>query len=371
MKPTTQSVFISRYLLLSAVILFAAGVARAQLGTGWTQQNYSERLQYHHTGGPDLESISPPPSGFADSWIAYTNVNNKRYFWFKNTAAGRVEIRVNNDYTSGTHQFEGYLTFYQPSGAVSTYDHTTASQDFGAATHAAWKLEVDKNGTLSGEGVDILSGVFGQTHRINIIHDMNTARIYVFVDGSKLYDQPDQGGTSHYTKYGMYQGGAVVRDIWNNPKYFTGGTITGGTIDTTAQYQLQNMASGLVLNNQGSLTNGSKITQWSSVSSDNLRWTFIPTSNGYYQINSVKSGKDAVVQSASTSQGAGIIQWSFGSAGNDQWRPVFNNDGSVTFYNLHSGLVLEDPGSSTSTSTQMDQWGANGGANQNWKLIKQ
>jgi len=146
---------------------------------------------------------------------------------------------------------------------------------------------------------------------------------------------------------------------------------TGATLDTTAIYQLQNEASGLVLNNQGRLTNGSAITQYSSVSSDNLRWTFIPTDSGYYQINSVKSGLDAVVQSASVAQGAGIIQWSFGAAGNDQWLPQQNSDGSYTFVNRHSGLVLEDPGSSTSTSTQMDQWGANGGANQKWILIKQ
>src|SRR5581483_6191121 len=100
---------------------------------------------------------------------------------------------------------------------------------------------------------------------------------------------------------------------------------TGGTIDTTKIYQIQNVASGLVLNQQGSLTNGSPITQWSSSStSQNLQWKFIPTSNGYYQINSVKSGRDAVVQGASTSTGAKIIQWSFGSSGNDQWKPVLN-----------------------------------------------
>ena len=365
-----QTNHVKTLLSLSSVLLLGATISQAQVGSGWTQQNYSERLEYHHTGGDSLDTISPAPSGFSDGWIAYTNTNNKRYFWFKNTDAGRVEIRVNNDYTSGTHQFEGYLTFYQPSGAVSTYDHTTCSQDFGAATHAAWKLEVDTSGTLSGEGVNILSGVFGQTHRVNIIHDMNTLRIYVFIDGSKMYDQPDQGGTSHYTKYGMYQGGAVVRDIWNNPKYFTGGNLNSG-IDTTAIYQIQNEASGLVLNNQGSLTNGSKITQWSSVSSDNLRWTFISHGGNVYEINSVKSGLDAVVQSASTSQGAGIIQWSLGSAGNDLWQANQNSDGSYTFVNQHSGLVLEDPGSSTSTSTQMDQWGSNGGANQKWKLIKQ
>ena len=359
-------------LLAGSALLFAAGVTQAQMGSGWTQQSYSERLEYHHTGGDSLDTISPAPSGFGDSWIAYTNVNNKRYFWFKNTDAGRVEIRVNNDYTSGTHQFEGYLTFYQPSGSVAGYTETTCSQDFGAATHAAWKLEAhtDNGGDLQGEGVSIITGIYGQTHRINIIHDMNVARIYVYVDGSLLYNQPDQGGTNHYTKFGMYQGGTVVHDIWNTPKYFTGGTIGNG-IDTSAEYQLQNEASSLVLNNQGRLTNGSAITQWQSISSDNLRWTFIPTDSGYYQINSVKSGLDAVVQSASTSQGAGIIQWSFGSAQNDQWLPQQNSDGSYTFVNRHSGLVLEDPGSSTSTSTQMDQWGSNGGANQKWKLIKQ
>ncbi|HXF10356.1 MAG TPA: RICIN domain-containing protein [Desulfuromonadaceae bacterium] len=144
------------------------------------------------------------------------------------------------------------------------------------------------------------------------------------------------------------------------------------TLDTTGIYQLQNVASGLVLNNQGSLTNGSKVTQWSSSStSDNLRWKFIATDSGYYEINSVKSGKDAVVQSASTTAGAGIIQWSFGSAQNDQWKPTRNSDGSYTFANRHSGLLLEDPGSSTSTSTQLDQWGANGGNNQKWNLLKQ
>ena len=146
---------------------------------------------------------------------------------------------------------------------------------------------------------------------------------------------------------------------------------SGNSIDTSAVYQIQNAASGLVLNNQGSLTNGSAITQWNSVNSSNLDWVFIPTSGGYYQINSVKSGKDAVVQGASTAQGAGIIQYDFGSTGNDQWEPVANGDGSYTFYNLNSGLVLEDPGSSTNKTTQMDQWGANGGNNQKWNLIKQ
>jgi len=190
-------------------------------------------------------------------------------------------------------------------------------------------------------------------------------------------------GSYDAVKWGVYRSGAMdgkgsADAYMSNAKVGTtyadvdpnGGG--GGGIDTSAIYQVQNVASGLVLNQQGSLTNGSPITQWSASStSQNLQWKFIPTSNGYYQLNSVKSGLDAVVKSASTANGAGIIQWSFGSSGDDQWKPVQNSDGTYTLFNLHSGLVLEDPGSSTSTSTQMDQWSSTGGANQKWNLLKQ
>ena len=150
----------------------------------------------------------------------------------------------------------------------------------------------------------------------------------------------------------------------------SGGGIGSG-IDTSATYEIENEASGKVLNNAGSITNGSAVSQWTSGTSVNLQWTFIPTSGGYYQINSVKSGKDAVVQGASTASGTGIVQWSFGSSGDDQWLPQSNSDGSFTFVNLHSGLVLGDPGSSGSNGTQMDQETSNGGSNQKWTLLKQ
>jgi Ricin-type beta-trefoil lectin domain-like len=216
-----------------------------------------------------------------------------------------------------------------------------------------------------------------------------------FIDGSQkwfgpTWDNVDGVWQDSYNllKWGVYRSGAMdgkgsataymsaakVGDSYADVDPGIGGGGGGATLDTAGIYQIQNEASGLVLNNQGSLTNGSTITQWSSAStSDNLRWHFSNsrTTSGYYEIISQKSGLDAVVQSASTSAGAGIIQWSFGSSGDDQWKATANSDGSYTFVNLHSGLVLEDPGSSTSTSTQMDQWTSNGGSNQKWKLLKQ
>jgi Ricin-type beta-trefoil lectin domain-like len=198
-------------------------------------------------------------------------------------------------------------------------------------------------------------------------------------NGTQHYNFQTWSGSDNNIHWGIYRSDAINGNsyhyMWRPTiatTYAEAAPPEDVVLDTTGLYHLQNVASGLVLNNQGSLTNGSKITQWSASSTSvNLQWKFIGTDSGYYRINSVKSGLDAVVQGASTSAGAGVIQWSFGSAQNDQWKPSLNSDGSYTFVNRHSGLVLEDPGSSTSTSTQMDQWTSNGGANQKWQLIKQ
>ena len=234
-------------------------------------------------------------------------------------------------------------------------------------------LQVNEAGTLrNGEGADFASGIANTWYHINSIYDPATGVTALYYNGSLVssgtgYTWPDG---EWYFKTGVYDNGMPTNaEAWVQIKNVVDWIQMPQS--STGTYEIQNEASGLVLNNQGSLTNGSPITQWSETSSANLEWTFIPTSNGYYQINSVKSGLDAVVKSASTANGAGIIQWSFGSSGNDQWKPVQNSDGSYTFFNLHSGLVLEDPGSSTSTSTQMDQWSSTGGSNQKWNLISQ
>jgi len=346
---------------VGALTLSAAGVAQAQIGSKWSE--YFPSKGY---------------SGFSQS-TRYSISGNVEHFWIYNTdpiepsgSGPRSEWHVFNDYTTGSQQFQGDLN------AESGTTGYTCMQIFGAVnTATSIQLQMRSgDGTLRRYNSEALAtGCWGVYTRVNVLHypTSSTGSIEIWINGSKVGTFDDGGNTTHYFKYGVYDtttSATYNGCYWRGVRYFSGGNSLP-PIDTAATYMLQNEASGLVLNNQGSLTNASKITQWSIVSSDNLRWKFIPTDSGYYEINSVKSGKDAVVQSASTAAGAGIIQYSFGAAQNDQWKPVPNSDGSFTFYNRHSGLVLEDPGSSTSTSTQMDQWGANGGANQKWKLIKQ
>lgn len=371
-SPTKDKNIMRRFPLLVAGLLLStfALTASAQLGSGWTKVTFSERFEYE--SNDVLRSISPPPSSFNNGYCSYAKSGVVETFKLLTHRSNRAEIRPNDDYSSGSRQFQADILISSPS------EGETIHQIFNGPA-GPWLLikeTSDSNGSLhvGAATASLATNLYGHWFRFNSINDVDTGRAYLFINGKQVWSGGNHGGT-FYTKYGAYgsHDDAHVATITfsNVVLYANGQPPTGDGIDTSAVYQLQNVASGLVLNQQGSLTNGSKITQWSGTStSDNLKWTFIPTANGYYQINSVKSGKDAVVQSASTAQGAGIIQWDFGSSGDDQWKPTVNSDGSYTFFNLHSGLVLEDPGSSTSTSTQMDQWGSNGGSNQKWNLIK-
>lgn len=353
-----------------ATLLFGAKVAQAQIGSNWAQYSPDSYIQIEVH---DVFKSYPPDSTVVnDGGVRYTNKNGIETFKLATTDSNRVERRYYDNY-SDRRQFEGYVNVSGPTDDEKVHQVFCADPD---GPYLLVNAHSSSGGTLSvngGGGGTLITGCYGTWVRINSIHDKAANITDIYCNGSLKSHGSWGSGNSYYTKYGCYGtlNTSYAQVQYKNVKMFQTGS-GGSGIDTSAVYKLQNEASGLVLNQQGSLTNGSKITQWSSSSgSQNLQWKFIATSSGYYQINSVTSGKDAVVQSASTSSGAGIIQWSFGSAQNDQWLPQQNSDGSYTFVNRHSGLVLEDPGSSTSTSTQMDQWGSNGGANQKWQLIKQ
>jgi len=145
---------------------------------------------------------------------------------------------------------------------------------------------------------------------------------------------------------------------------------TASTGGFSGPYLLVNENTGKVLNSQGKAVDGTPVTQWREEANVNLEWTFIATSNGYYQLNNVKTKLDAAVDRASTASGAEIVLEPFGTDGNDQWKPVLNSDGSYTFYNLHSGLVLDDQ-ADASTSIPMIQSPAGFSSTQKWNLVSE
>lgn len=345
-----------------------AMTAQAQIGSGWTPATFTERFEYE--SNDVFRTISPPPSSFNNGSCEYDNTAGVETFQLLNSHSNRGEIRPNDDYSSGSRQFEADILISSPSDGESIH------QIFNGPT-GPWLIVREQNdsggsirmggGTSSGI---LASNLYGNWFHMNSINDMNSGMAYIYVNGVLKWSGANPGGT-FYTKYGCYGtlGAASAKIQFKNVKLYSGGTTNAASF--AGVYEIQNVTSGKVLNQAGSLTNGSPISQWTAGTSDNLKFTFIPTSNGYYQINSVKSGLDVVVKSAATTNGAPLIQWSFGSSGDDQWKPVANSDGTWTFFNLNSGLVLNNTGGSLANGSQYSQWSWVNSSNEKFNLLKQ
>ena len=106
----------------------------------------------------------------------YSISGNVEHFWTYNTdphfssndSGPRSEWKVNNDYTTGSQQFQGDLN---PENGTSSY---TVFQIFGNATSGATAFQAQMragNGTLRRyNSEDLATGCWGVYTRVNIIH---------------------------------------------------------------------------------------------------------------------------------------------------------------------------------------------------------
>jgi hypothetical protein len=135
-------------------------------------------------------------------------------------------------------------------------------------------------------------------------------------------------------------------------------------------YILQNVASTQVLDVTGSSTTaGAAVVQNPYSGNNSQSWTFKPDSRGNYEIVNVNSGQDLNVVGNSFFNSADECQWPGGNQPSDQWLPALNSNGTYTFYNLNSGLALDNPGASTTSGEQYDQYVSNTTAAQQFYLI--
>ncbi|SCD85912.1 Predicted alpha-1,6-mannanase, GH76 family [Streptomyces sp. DvalAA-14] len=139
----------------------------------------------------------------------------------------------------------------------------------------------------------------------------------------------------------------------------------------SGDYQIKNATSGLSLAVQNSSTaNSAPIVQGTDTTDGSTSWSFVPESNGYYEIKNTHSGQLVNISAASGKPGGLAVQWPAGSTaqGNDQWKPVRNADGTWSFYNRNSQFALDDPAGSTASGTQYEQWNPTDGSNQRFTL---
>lgn len=210
----------------SLAVLFLAGVSfvcRAQIGEGWTPIHPNQSLQirgagaHHAAGGVEVFSITNA-----------VRVGDQR-----------AEQRIWNDYSSGTHQFEGYVKVVRLDGTF-----ITLKQTFQSGTGAWFLCTVDPraNGTLRdhSRGTLLATNVFGRLVRINTIHDADAHLFYVYVDGQLRETRISEPGVAYNDKYGTYRavsgGGPIVAE-WSGIRLWTGGTTNASPVPAPSERQ--------------------------------------------------------------------------------------------------------------------------------------
>ncbi|XP_034692406.1 citrate-binding protein-like [Vitis riparia] len=128
-------------------------------------------------------------------WVYSTN----KPFSQGSATLPRTEIRIRGyDYSSGTWQFEGYG--YVPSGTTGV----SIMQVFGGSSRATTLMVRVHDGSLTNYRSPVLaSNIYNKWFRLNVIHNAD-GRVQIYVDGILEYEGSDDGGSSHYFKFGVY-----------------------------------------------------------------------------------------------------------------------------------------------------------------------
>jgi hypothetical protein len=189
------------------LLLLAPTPARAQIGSGWTEYNPPERLQ---TRGCGAHSASG-------------DVQTFRLTCGDSSGDNRAEQRIENDYSSGTNQFQGEVRVVSLGGS-----NVSLKQTFMPENGAFLMLAVDGTGRLYsvGGGGDLATGVIGRWIRINTIHDVSAGRHELYVDGELKGMKGGARQVPWHDKYGTYRLGSGRGPIvaeWRNVRYFRGG----------------------------------------------------------------------------------------------------------------------------------------------------
>ena len=209
-----------------------AGPAYAQLGSGWTETSFTRKIHLDNEAGlqtfnwTTYQSVCSPIC--AD--YRYDSGTDTHTFRLLDNRTNRSEIRLQNEYSTGRKQFEGYVTFSSP------LDDESLMQVFGSTSGATQMMirgYAESGGTLRtvGGGGTLATGVYGQENRINVIHVQGSA-IHVYVNGSKKAQITDGESVNNYWKYGCY--GTLrtpaVTVKWRRVRTYTDGNLPGGTV---------------------------------------------------------------------------------------------------------------------------------------------
>ncbi|MES2163927.1 MAG: family 43 glycosylhydrolase [Pseudomonadota bacterium] len=142
------------------------------------------------------------------------------------------------------------------------------------------------------------------------------------------------------------------------------------TMNTSVQYQIKNVNSGLVLGIDGaSQAAGSKVVQWADNGTADHLWHFMPMGNGQYNIENMLTHQVLGVANAGTADGAQIVQWADNGTSDHLWTVTQAASGNFLIQNVNSGKYLEVYQASNLNTATIDQWASTGCTCQEWQLV--
>ena len=214
------------------LICYSSSVAIAQLGSGWVQYSPTKKIHLDDEAGlqtftwTSYKSVCSPIC--AD--YRYESATETETFRILDSRSNRSEIRLQNEYSTGSRQFEGYVTIYAP------LDDESLMQIFGSTSGATQMMirgYAANGGSLTGAGATLATGIYGVELRVNVIHlqEDRGNKIQIYINGVKKAEIADNEAVTNYHKYGNYgtmrTDEAVVR--WRRTRFFRDGSAPTGT----------------------------------------------------------------------------------------------------------------------------------------------
>jgi hypothetical protein len=221
---------------LAAVFASLAVPVHAQLGSGWVPYSPTKVLHLGDEAGlqafPWTASRSVCTPVCAD--YHYDSATDTETFRILDSRSNRSEIRLQNDYSTGRRQFEGYVTFYAPLNDLSLM------QIWGSVSGAMQLMirgYAESSGSIRADGALLAGALYGVETRVNVIHLQEDSgnRIQIYINGAKRLETADNEAVTNYHKYGCYgpltTGMAVVR--WRQVRSFRDGVSPVGAAGDT------------------------------------------------------------------------------------------------------------------------------------------
>lgn len=222
-----------KHLAISIIAIFFSCIwAHAQLGTGWVQYSPVKKIHLDNEAGlqtfnwTSYKSVCDPVC--AD--YSYDGATSTETFRLFDNRTNRSEIRLQNEYSTGSRQFEGYVTIYAP------LDDESLMQIFGSTSGATQMMirgYAANGGSMRGAGQTLATNIYGTEVKVNVIHLQEDAgnKIIIYINDVKMAEIADNEAVTNYHKYGNYgtlrTDEAVVK--WRQTKFFRDGYAPGTT----------------------------------------------------------------------------------------------------------------------------------------------